>query len=660
MNPATDSFRGALWLLPALLSPFLALVRHLGSGMRPSERILIAAALAPVALALPALILVLAIRAPFATSFWQSEFLWLVATLWPAGRSLRREHEPRPERGHGFPSVAVATIAFAVMFVTLAPPIASRFLALAGEPWYQTAAAIEIRLHGMPPQDPTFAGMPFYHPWLPPFLLALVRAATGASAFGLQVILAGWAAGVWTLALAHVAYRAFSRAAATAAAAIAVLGLNPIGWLLWLLRPVGGGGALDKLMELSGAEHAAHALGPGFPAGDASLLLRFWGGGEQSLGLALAATLGWNIVRGLERRAGRSWVRTMCLALAIVFWCPATVGPLFVAVLGGWLFASFGAGGRSLGFIGIAALAIGWLIAWPYRMTCAVPGSAGGPWIGWAASHATAFALAVGPLWIAVLPAALLAWQQSSGSRFAVGAMLASIVVALVSRPHPGALDVALPIGWLWIAPLVAGGLVWWVERMRWPLPLRMFATALCILPTTGLLLIGVFGDGRPLGALVRGPEAAARERPLVTEDEQVAYSMIREILPRDAVVIESPRTIVNEPVPVLGERRGFFPPHGVDLVSGYGREPSRNPTLNALREDFQVRQSLQLSLFSEGELSEAQRLYLYTFASPIYMIARHSELPDSRWDGFRVRPEWDEILALPSMRLYRFEGRRP
>src|SRR6185503_10561849 len=103
MNPATESFRSALWLLPALLPPFLALVRHLGSGMRPSERVLIASALAPVALALPSLILVLAVRAPLGTSFWQSEFLWLVATLWPAGHS-RREHEPRPDRGHGFPS----------------------------------------------------------------------------------------------------------------------------------------------------------------------------------------------------------------------------------------------------------------------------------------------------------------------------------------------------------------------------------------------------------------------------------------------------------------------------------------------------------------------------------------------------------------------------
>jgi hypothetical protein len=212
-----------------------------------------------------------------ATSFWQSEFLWLVATLWPAGRSLRREREPRPERGHGFPSVAVATIAFAVVFVTLAPPIASRLLALAGEPWYQTAAALEIRLHGMPPQDPTFAGMPFYHPWLPPFLLALVRAATGASAFGLQVILAGWAAGVWTLAIAQVAYRAFGRAAATAAAAIAVLGLNPIGWLLWLLRPAGsGGGALDKLMELSGAGRR-EGTRPGLPRGRRVVAAAFLG-----------------------------------------------------------------------------------------------------------------------------------------------------------------------------------------------------------------------------------------------------------------------------------------------------------------------------------------------------------------------------------------------
>src|SRR6185503_15541275 len=137
MNPAAESFRSGLWLVLALLPPFVALVRHLGSGMRPSERILIGAALAPVALVLPAWILALAIHAPLGTSFWQSEFLWIVATLWPLGRAARREHEPRPERGQGFPSVAVAAIGCSVVFLVLAMPLASRWLALAGEPWYQ-------------------------------------------------------------------------------------------------------------------------------------------------------------------------------------------------------------------------------------------------------------------------------------------------------------------------------------------------------------------------------------------------------------------------------------------------------------------------------------------------------------------------------------------
>jgi hypothetical protein len=66
-------------------------------------------------------------------------------------------------------------------------------------------------------------------------------------------------------------------------------------------------------------------------------------------------------------------------------------------------------------------------------------------------------------------------------------------------------------------------------------------------------------GDGRPLGALVRGPEAAASAPRLATQGEEQAYSMMREILPRDAVVIESPRIVTDEPLPVLGERRLFL-----------------------------------------------------------------------------------------------------
>ena len=122
MNPAADSFRTALWLLPALLPPFLALARHLGSGMRPTERILIGAALAPIGLVLPPLLLVLTVKATFASSFWQSEFLWVVATLWPTSRVPgHAQREPLPERGHGFPSLAVAAIgAFALLAGTAA------------------------------------------------------------------------------------------------------------------------------------------------------------------------------------------------------------------------------------------------------------------------------------------------------------------------------------------------------------------------------------------------------------------------------------------------------------------------------------------------------------------------------------------------------------
>jgi hypothetical protein len=189
---------------------------------------------------------------------------------------------------------------------------------------------------------------------------------------------------------------------------------------------------------------------------------------------------------------------------------------------------------------------------------------------------------------------------------------------------------------------------------------MRLSAAAALIVPTTGLLLIGVFGDGRSLGALVHGSDAAALALPLRTEGEEQAYWMMREILPKDAVVIEPPRTVTNEPVPVLAERRLFFPPHGVDLSQGYGREPSRDPALGALREEFAVRQRIQLAIFSRDDIRQAQQLYLYTFASPIYVLARRAELSDAVWDGLRQRPEWGEILANPDVRLYRFDGRKP
>ena len=76
-----DTVRGVVMALAALLPPGLAVFRHPGRGLRLTERLLLAVALGPFALAAPALLLGWVLRLPVDWALWQSEFLWVVAAL---------------------------------------------------------------------------------------------------------------------------------------------------------------------------------------------------------------------------------------------------------------------------------------------------------------------------------------------------------------------------------------------------------------------------------------------------------------------------------------------------------------------------------------------------------------------------------------------------
>src|SRR5262252_1199618 len=122
------TLRGVAMFLVALAPPGIAVFRHPGRGMRLTERFLLGLALAPTALLAPALVLSLALHLPPDWCLWQSEFLWIVAVLWPRGTPRAKTPaaaadlsttpapgaaaaEPLPERGQGFPSIAALTSA---------------------------------------------------------------------------------------------------------------------------------------------------------------------------------------------------------------------------------------------------------------------------------------------------------------------------------------------------------------------------------------------------------------------------------------------------------------------------------------------------------------------------------------------------------------------
>ncbi len=211
-----EGLRGVAMPIAALIPPTVAVVRHLGHGLRLTERFLLGLALAPLALALTALPLALFGRLPVDWCLWQSEFLWIVAALWP--RSGPGPHavpaEPLPERGQGFPSLAALATALGAAVLVGAVSLSVPYVRMWSDAWFHGGAAVEVSLRGVPPQDPNFAGIPFYYFWVFHFVLALMGVASGLSPFHQMALMNVWSAVVLVLAAAQLTYRAFGRAAA--------------------------------------------------------------------------------------------------------------------------------------------------------------------------------------------------------------------------------------------------------------------------------------------------------------------------------------------------------------------------------------------------------------------------------------------------------------
>jgi len=256
-------------------------------------------------------------------------------------------------------------------------------------------------------------------------------------------------------------------------------------------------------------------------------------------------------------------------------------------------------------------------------------------------------------------PGVVVAWRGGPVGRFTLAAAAAAVAIAIVVVLPEFNSDKLLYLAWLSLAPLAAAGVVWWGNRLRLPTVARLALLTGLILPTAGLYTIGTASDRRSPGVLIRGDTPAARQLPLATGQENGAYRFMREQLPADAVVIESPRPTVNEPVPVLGERRVFCGSLDVYLSNHFHGGHAQSPDMVALIDEFRVRRGIQHALFRDGELSPVQSLYLTQFAMPVYLLLRRAEVRDAIWHGFRGRPEWDELLANEEVRLYRY-ARQP
>jgi hypothetical protein len=648
-----------LWAIAAtvvaLAPPFVAVFRHFGRRLRLTERVLLGLALAPFALGVPALLFALVVpRVTIPQCFWQSEFLWAVIALWPRRPSPPEIGEPLPNRGEGFPALAAGGTAIALAALIAAIPLAVPYVRMWSDAWFHTAAILEVGLRGVPPQDPNFAGIPFYYFWFFHFVIALLGTITGVSPFHGQVFLNVWAAVVLVLATSQIAYRAFGRAAAAWAGVIVVLGLNPLGWLYAIARSLVGqtrglGETLGSLNTITGAELAMAWF---FPHNHVSMLNRFWTGTAQTPAIALGAATAWSVVRGLERPTRGAWLRTFLLALATLAFHPAyaalAIGATGLALI---LFAIRGRRGAAVA--GLAALALAFAAALPYIRACSVPGASTPVRLGLYDPNLHSLALAIAPWWIVAWPAFF-----KRDTPAAVLTTLTAGVAVLMS------IHVVLPelnsektfyLVWVSLAPIIGGGFVVWCERLRLPTIARLTILAMLVVPTSGLYSLGAAMDRRSPGMLMEREAPGARGRPLETPDEAEAYAFLRSATEPDAVVIEAPVPWVDQPVPILGERRLFCGRLDVYLTNHFGGEASKSAALHVLMEEFAIRRGIQYALYGPGDIDAAQRLYLENFGAPIYLLVRSDESPRDVWDGFRNRPRWAETFANRQVRIYRF-----
>ncbi len=658
----SEELRAFAMLVGVLAPPVVAVFRHQGHGLRLTERFLLALALGPLALALPALALALLVHLPLKWCLWQSEFLWAVAALWPRTPQAPQAapSEPLPERGQGFPSVAALATALGAAVLVAAVSLSVPLVQMWSDAWFHGAAATEVAIRGVPPQDPNFAGVPLYDGWLFHFVVSLLAVATGFSVFDQMAMVNVWAVVVLVLAAGQLTYRAFGRGAAMWVGVIALLGLDPLGWVFWIVRGAGGEhGGLSPLIALLGtADDAAIALSYKFPPAHVSLLDRFWTGTALPPAIALGVASAWSVARTLERPSAGAWLRTLVLALALCAIHPEYAAFAVAGLALGLVLPGITGERRGARLALLAALGLAFAAAIAYARGYSVPGATTAVRLGFNPGNLWSLVLAVGPWWIVLAPALADAWRRGAAGRFAAATAAVTAGAALVVVLPGAGSDRLFDLAWVSLVPLVAAGVVWWGDRLRLPAVARLALVIALVVPTSGLYTIATARDPRSPGVLIRGDEPATRRLPLATAAEADAYLFMREHLPRDAVVIEKPRPTVNEPVPVLAERRVFCGSLDVYLSSHFGERPARGRALQALREEFQVRRGIQLALFEDGELDETQRLYLAEFSAPLYLLVRRNEVADPVWEGFRGRLEWTEEFSNEETRLYQFRGR--
>ncbi len=483
----------------------------------------------------------------------------------------------------------------------------------------------ELQLRGLPPQDPSYAGVPLTYMWLLHVGWAALGAATGLAPFyvfplvnGLMAVALVMAARLGTEALGG------GRSAQRAAAVVVPLGMNALGWLPAVAFTLGramighdrGAGVLAAglraLLVAPDANGIASALLPGGYVVLASFLYKYLCANALATGLTYAAAAwGWAATQLRAPRLDRS------LALAVSVLGATAVHPMVglpaaVGLLFGLAAALVDRRAQPRAVATTVAVGLGIALALPIVRLLL-----GG------AEHSAApisFRLVtenfriLPQVLVGVLPAAIVWWRRSSAElahrAFVLGYAAAVTVFALAVRlPF---LAYAYPVYVVYLAcALPAGeGFARCATALRergWPRRARAALLLVLLLPSTLLLYHGFLRQGHP-GGLAGYPEGT---------DEMRVYEYLRMHTPVDAVVVDLPYFASSAAAGYSG-RRGFFGGLRQSDLVGYPREAMR-------RRDAAVRDLY----FGQGALREGTRAELRRIAADVYVVAHRSAPPN-------------------------------
>lgn len=559
---------------------------------------------------------------------------------WATARRRARRGAAAVAAEPAVPWNTVAWIGVAFVLVVFVPMVARPWLRERADSWLHASIVTEMMTHGLPPEDPYFAGFRLQYMWFYHTILLGLTRVPGVDPFhampGLNA-LALFALIVLVADLSAAAGR--GGRAAVRAALIVPLGLGVLFWCFFPLRAArglggrtGGAEALAALFRLAPLDITTTRSFLSDFDSQPFFLNKFLVGTAYAPALALLMAYLAAVMRFAATRRGAYlalaavWLWPLLLLHPVVGLTALGVSGLTGVALfllgpvrsGGWRPAPLL--GWGVAVLGAAAL------AWPYlhEVTRAKVRSQLVPF---GFSPGVLAGLLAGALFALLAGGAALTrlWRENTapGRFLVVWSGMTLLFAAAVRLPGPNSADKFAFL--VYLVPAVAAG--WWVAE-RWHGTRGALLLALLLLPANLIGYAGYWCDGDP-------------RRP--STDRGLLWTWLRERTPPHAVVIEARERVE---APVRAARRLYFGRASYAEQWGYARVPMAE------------RRAALIHLYAAADKMDVELVLpvLQRLGRPLYVIYQSddftSPLAFHKLDNY---PEsFERVFERPSLLVYR------